>query len=104
MVHHFFLGPVQHLAETVHVLKVSHVTNGRQRISLIIVLDELELGLAGHRIFAQILALLNLGNIEIRILAASQRQLDVALIAQNKLCRDSLLLRSYLAFCLKGTR
>ena len=70
MVHHFFLGPVQHLAETVHVLKVSHVANSRQRISLIIVLDELELGLAGHRIFAQILALLNLGerNVEVFVL------------------------------------
>ena len=29
VVHHFFFGPVQHLAETVHVLKVSHVANGR---------------------------------------------------------------------------
>jgi len=90
VVHHFFLGPVQHLAETVHVLKVSHVANGRQRISQIIVLDELKLGLAGHRIFAQILALLNLGNIEIRILAAAQGQLDIALIAQNKGSRNAL--------------
>ena len=35
-------------------------------------------------------AMLNLGNIEIRILAAAQGQLDIALIAQNKGSRNAL--------------
>ena len=71
--HHLFLGPVDDLAETVEVLEVGHVADGGQGLALVIVLDELELGLAGFRVFAHVLALLDDHDIQILVLAAAQR-------------------------------
>ena len=84
MGHHLFLGPVDDLAETVEVLEIGHVADGGQGLTLVVVLDELELGLAGFRVFAHVLALLDDHDIQILILAAAQRQLNVALVAQHE--------------------
>ena len=71
MGHHFLFRPIQHLAEAVEVLKVGHIPDRGQRVTLIVILDELEFGFSGFRVFAEVLALLDDHNIQILVLAAA---------------------------------
>ena len=71
MGHHFLFRPIQHLAEAVEVLKVGHIPNRGQRVTLIVILDELEFGFSGFRVFAEVLTLLDDHNIQILVLAAA---------------------------------
>lgn len=99
VVHHLFFRPVQHLAESVQILKTCHVSDNRHALPLVIIFKELEAGIAGHRVAAFVLALLYDLNIDALVLTAAQCQLNVSLISQHEL-------RILYAFflLLKGTR
>ena len=71
MGHHLLFRPIQRLAEAVEVLEVGHIAYRGQCIPLIVVLDELEFGFSGFRVFAEVLALLDDHNIQILVLAAA---------------------------------
>ena len=88
--HHLLFRPIQRLAEAVEVLEVGHIAYRGQCIPLVVVLNELELGLAGRGVFAEVLTLFDLHHVKFPVLAAAQGQLDVTLIAQNKSGRDAL--------------
>ena len=84
MGHHLFFAPIQHLAESVQVLKECHVTDCRQGIAHIIVLDKLKPGFSGFGVFAAVLALLDNHNIKVFVLAAAQCQLDIAFVTKHE--------------------
>ena len=86
MIEHLFTRPVDALAEAVQILEVSHVADDRELFAQIIVFDEFELRLRGVRIFAEVFALPNLHAVQIGILTAPERELDIAFITEDKLC------------------
>ena len=86
MIEHLFPRPVDALAETIQVLEIGHVADDRELFAQIIVFDEFELWLSSLRGFAEVFALSNLHAVQIGILAAPERELDIAFVAENKLC------------------
>ena len=82
---HLLLAPVQHLAEAVGQLEVCVVAHHRPVLALSVVLQELQYGAAGKAVTALVLALYDRESVNVEVLSAALRELDVALVAELEL-------------------
>ena len=89
---HLVLAPVQHLAEAVVQLEVGVVAHHRAAVPLSVVLQELQDGAAGEAVPASVLALHHGESVDVQVLPAALRQLDVALVAELELGHGAALL------------
>ena len=86
---HLVPAPVQDLAEPVHQFKIGVVAHHGAVFPLPVVLQELQDGAAGKAVPPLVLALYHRERVDVEILSAALRQLDVALVAELELCDRS---------------
>lgn len=83
--HHLFLAPVNRLAEAVHILEHGIVPRGFRLLALLKVLNQTAFDFLVERVEVYQLALFDFNDIQLLVVAATDCQLDIPLIAKDKL-------------------
>ena len=87
---HFFTAPINDLAKAVQILEIRHVTDCLKPVTLVIVLNERKARLSGHRVFAEIFALLDIHHVKVGVCPGTESKLNISFVAKHKLRLDNL--------------